>query len=308
MNRKVSVIIPALNEGRTIEKVVRDFRRELKGARIIVYDGKSVDGTREKAKRAGAEVFVQKGRGKGAAMREALENIDSGIYLFVDGDDTYPAESAKDLIAPIIRGEADMVVGARADKERGAISPLHVLGNKVITGAINLCFRGKFHDVLSGYRAFSRAVARDVSIASAGFEAEAELTINTLIRNYRISDVPVRYRQRPEGSVSKLGSFGDGYIILSTVLSLFRDYRPLLFFGSIAAAFFIAGIALGSAVLFEWLGTGLVSKIPSAILSALLIITSIQLASIGMSMDMMKNKFRDLNYGLRRLQGEPRKK
>lgn len=276
----------------------------MKTARIIVYDGNSSDKTRTEAKIAGAEVFVQKSRGKGAAMREILENIDSDIYLFVDGDDTYPAESAKTLIEPIMRGEADMVVGVRSKREHGAISPMHMLGNRIITGTINICFHRRFRDVLSGYRALSRAVAKDVSLVSGGFEVETELTINALIKNYRILDVPVAYRRRPEGSRSKLGSFADGYLIFFTVLSLFRDYRPLLFFGSVAAALFASGVAFGAVVVIEWLRTGLVSKIPSAILSTLLILTSIQIASVGMSMDMMKNKMRDLAYELKKSQGK----
>ena len=150
------MIIPALNEEETISKVVRDFKREMKGADIIVYDGNSTDSTRRKAKAAGAKVFVQKGRGKGTAMREVLENINSDIYLFVDADDTYPAESAKSIIAPILNGESDMVVGTRARRERGAMSALHVFGNRIITGTINLCFGTRFKDVLSGYRALSR--------------------------------------------------------------------------------------------------------------------------------------------------------
>lgn len=295
------MIIPTLNEGPTVGKVVRDFSRELKTARIIVYDGNSKDGTRESAKAAGAEVFVQRSEGKGAAMREVLQKIESDIYLFVDGDDTYPAESAKELLAPILRGDADMVVGIRSKREHGAMSALHVLGNKIITGTLNLCFRRNFHDVLSGYRAMNRELAKDINIFSGGFEVETEMTIDALIKNYRIQDVPIFYRARSKGSSSKLGSFADGYIILFTILSLFRDFRPLLFFGSIAAALFAAGFILGASIFIEWLRTGLVMKIPSAILSALLIMTGIQLASAGMSMDMMKNKMRDLTYEIKKL-------
>ncbi|MCK5233435.1 MAG: glycosyltransferase [Candidatus Aenigmarchaeota archaeon] len=294
------MIIPALNEEETISKVVRDFKREMKGAEIIVYDGNSTDATRRKAKAAGAKVFVQKGRGKGTAMREVLENIDTDIYLFVDADDTYPAERAKDIIAPILNGESDMVVGTRAYRERGAMSALHVVGNRIITGTINLCFGMRFKDVLSGYRALSKEVAKDLYLASSGFEVETELTINTLIKKYRIVEIPTEYRCRPKGSASKLGSFADGYIIFFTILSLFRDYRPLLFFGTMAATLFTAGGIIGLAVVIEWLQTGLVLRIPSAILSTLFILTAIQLASVGMSMDMMKNNMTRLNYEIKK--------
>lgn len=272
----------------------------MKTARIIVYDGNSTDGTQKEARAAGAEVFVQKGRGKGAAMREVLESIDSDIYLFVDGDDTYPADGAKKLIAPILRDEADMVVGTRVQREPGAMSMLHVFGNKIITNTINVCFRTGFSDVLSGYRAMNRAVANDVFLVSSGFEVETELTINVLMKKYRILEVPMAYRRRPGDSKSKLGSLADGYLIFFTILSLFRDYRPLLFFGSVAAVLFFAGIALGLVVFIEWLKTGLVARVPSAILSTLLILTSIQLASVGMCMDMIKNKMRDMQYEIKR--------
>jgi glycosyltransferase (TIGR04182 family) len=290
---KVTVVVPALNEEPTIGKVVRDFRKCRKVSEVVVYDGRSSDRTRELARKAGARVIVQKGRGKGRAVREIFRNVDTDIYVLVDGDDTYPAEALDSLLGPVVKGEADMVVGTRMGKEseKGSLNMLHRFGNRVISGTISAFFGRKLRDVLSGYRALSRDLAKGLELDSQGFEIETELTIKSLIGGYRILEVPVSYRSRPSGSVSKLGSFGDGYLIFYTMVSMFRDYRPFLFFFVLSLIFGFAGLVLGLVVVDEWLATGAITRMPTAILSALLIFLSVQFFSLGIILDFIKKMF-----------------
>jgi glycosyltransferase (TIGR04182 family) len=284
---KISVIIPALNEEATIAKVVRDFKKNRKVSEVIVFDGNSRDRTRELASKAGAKVYVQNGKGKGTAMREIFERIDTDIYVLVDGDDTYPAERLDDLLKPVLENRTDMVVGTRINKssEKGSLSGLHRFGNRIISKTIGMCFGTKLNDVTSGYRIMSRKLIKGVALTSSGFEIETELTIKSLLDNYRLVEIPIKYRKRHEKSSSKLSSFGDGYLIFYTIFSLFKDYRPLLFFSILSIIFGLAGAYLGYVVVDEWLRTGLITKLPSAILSALLIFLCVQFFTIGIILD-----------------------
>jgi glycosyltransferase (TIGR04182 family) len=287
---KVSVIIPALNEEATIAKVVKDFRKNKRVGEVVVYDGNSSDKTRENAKGAGARVLVQDGRGKGAAMREIFERIDADIYVIVDGDNTYPAESLDALLEPILKGRADMAVGSRMGRraEKGSFNRLHKIGNRIISSTISMSFGKRLDDVLSGYRAISKRLAKGVSLNSDGFEIETELTIKSLMENFRVVEVPITYRKRPESSRSKLSSFGDGYLIFYTIISMLRDYRPFLFFFTLSVVFGFAGLILGAIVVDEWLTTGFITRLPTAILSALLVFLSVQFFTIGVILDAMK--------------------
>ncbi len=294
---KISVIIPALNEELSVGKVVRDFRKNSKVSEVIVYDGRSTDKTREVARKAGARVIVQKSRGKGSAIREIFRDIDSDVYVLVDGDDTYPAEALDTLLKPVLRGEADMVVGNRLGKqsEKGSLIRLHRFGNKIISGTLSIFFGKKLKDVLSGYRAMTRDVAKSLDLNSQGFEIETELTIKSLMAGYRIVEIPVSYRRRPEGSHSKLGTLGDGYLIFYTMVSMFRDYRPFFFFFLLSLIFGFAGLVLGLVVVDEWLTTGSITRMPTAILSALLIFLSVQFFTIGIILDSMKRMLSEVS-------------
>ena len=284
---KVSVIIPTLNEEKTISKVVRDFKKNRLVKEIIVYDGGSTDKTRYFAKNAKAKVLLQEGKGKGCAIREIFKKINSDIYVLVDGDDTYPANSLNDLIKPIIKNHADMVVGTRLNKnvEPGSIKILHRLGNWIISKMLSISFRKNLNDVLSGYRAISKKLAKEIRLNSKGFEVETELTIKSLIGDYKIVEIPIKYRKRQKNSKSKLSSFGDGYLIFYTIISMIRDYKPLFFFSILSLLLGIMGISLGYIVVDEWLRTGVITRLPTAILSALLVFMSVQFFTIGLVLD-----------------------
>jgi glycosyltransferase (TIGR04182 family) len=284
---KISVIIPALNEEATIAKVVKDFRKNRKVSEVIVFDGNSTDKTRWFAEKAGAKVYVQDGKGKGTAVRDIFERIDTDVYVVVDGDDTYPADKLDELLKPVLENRADMVVGMRINKmsENGSLTRLHNFGNNVISKTISVCFGTKLGDVLSGYRVMNRRLVKNIALTSKGFEIETELTIKSLIDNYRIMEIPVKYRKRTGKSTSKLSSSGDGYLIFYTIFSMFKDYRPLLFFSILSLIFGISGVYLGYIVVNEWLTTHLITKVPTAILSALLVFLSVQFFTIGIILD-----------------------
>lgn len=291
---RISVIIPTLNEEATVAKVVKDFRKNRKVSEVIVFDGNSADKTGELAKKAGAKVLTQDGKGKGTAVREIFERIDTDIYVLVDGDDTYPADKLDVLMKPVLENRVDMVVGTRINEmsEKGSLSGLHAFGNRIISKTIGLCFGKKLNDVLSGYRVINRRLAKNIVLTSSGFEIETELTIKSLTENYRVVEIPIRYRKRGKKSKSKLNSFGDGRLIFYTIFSLFKDYRPLLFFSILSIIFGVSGVYLGYIVVDEWLRTGLITKIPTAILSALLVFLSVQFFTIGVILDAINKSHR----------------
>lgn len=301
MSPRITVIIPTLNEGKTIAKVVSDFRRELPEAAIIVYDNNSDDATQQEAKKSGAKVVIQPARGKGNSVRKSFEEIESDIYIMVDGDDTYPATDVKKLLKPVLEGKVDMVVGSRLKiRAKGALNFFHIIGNTIITGLVNLCFNMKLSDMLSGYRVMTRKLVKDVILTASGFEIETELTIKTLSQGYTIKEIPVEYRSRPQESKSKLNTFTDGYLIMYTIFMLLRDYRPIFFFSTIALIFLLAGVVLGLYVTVEWLTTGFIRHFPTAILSSLLIMISFQLFMVGLFSDLINKKFEQIMYVLRK--------
>jgi len=264
----VAVVVPCYNEQATIAKVVADFKRALPGAQIIVVDNASSDNTAAQAEMAGALVIHESRRGKGFALLHGFRAARNASYVvMVDGDDTYPAEDAPKLIAAVEFG-ADVAIGTRlTDYESGAFRSNHTLGNKVFIGLIRALFGVKTQDLFSGYRVFTRRFLELSPLIAQGFEVETELSIQALAGGFLVTEIPVRYRARPVDSPSKLNTFRDGYRILVALLAFFRDYRPLMLFSSIALAFFLGSLAAGSVVVTEYLRTGQILRIPTAILS-----------------------------------------
>lgn len=269
-NNKIAVLIPCYNEEVTIHKVVSDFKRELPEADIYVYDNNSSDNTSKLAKEAGAIVRFEPRQGKGNVVRQMFRDIDADCYLMVDGDDTYPAESARELCEPILNGEADMTVGDRlsngtyAEENKRAF---HGFGNDLVRAMIKWIYGYSFDDVMTGYRAFSRPFVKTFPVMSEGFQIETEISIHAVDRRWRIKDVPIVYRDRPEGSVSKLNTIGDGMKVMIAIASLFKNYRPLKFFSLAALVLAAIGLLLGIPVIVEFFETGLVPRLPTALLA-----------------------------------------
>lgn len=266
-----AVIIPCYNEAVTIGKVIDDFHRELPGATVYVYDNNSTDGTSQIALEHGATVRLEPRQGKGNVCRQMFRDIDAACYLMVDGDDTYPAESARALCDPIIAGEADMTVGDRlsngtyAEENKRAF---HGFGNDLVRSMIKWIYGYSFEDVMTGYRAMSQPFVKTFPVLSEGFQIETELSIHAVDHRWRIKDIPVEYRDRPAGSESKLDTVGDGIKVIAMIGTLFKDYRPLKFFSLIALLFAAIGLALGIPIIIEYLRTGLVPRFPTAMFAA----------------------------------------
>ncbi len=265
-----AVIIPCYNEAVTIGKVVDDFRRELPGATVYVYDNNSTDDTSRIAREHGATVRLEPRQGKGNVCRQMFRDIDAACYLMVDGDDTYPAEAARALCDPVLAGEADMTVGDRlsngtyAEENKRAF---HGFGNNLVRAMIKWIYGYSFEDVMTGYRAMSLPFVKTFPVLSEGFQIETELSIHAVDHRWRIRDVPVEYRDRPAGSESKLDTVGDGIKVVAMIGTLFKDYRPLKFFSLIALLFAAIGLVLGVPIIIEYLRTGLVPRFPTAILA-----------------------------------------
>lgn len=284
----VAVIIPCYNESITIAKVVDDFKRVLPQASIFVYDNNSSDGTGDIAREHGAQVYLEPRQGKGNVVRQMMRDIDAEYYIMVDGDDTYPAESAPDLLKPLIRNEADMVVGDRLsngsygeENDRA----FHGFGNNLVRFLIKAIYGFDFHDVMTGYRAYSKVFAKTMPVLSPGFEIETELSIHAVDKSWRILEVPIDYRDRPEGSESKLSTFSDGFKVLKMILSLFKDYRPLVLFSWVALFFVILGLIFGIPVITEFAATGLVPKLPSALLAVAFVFVGLMSLCCGLILD-----------------------
>lgn len=270
---EIAVIIPCYNEAQTIGKVVDDFKRELPAATIYVYDNDSTDATAAIALKHGATVRFEPRRGKGNVCRQMFREINAACYLMVDGDDTYPAEAVRSLCEPILAGHADMVVGDRlsngtyAKENRRAF---HGFGNDLVRAMIKWIYGYEYADVMTGYRAMSKPFVKTFPVLSSGFQIETELSIHAVDRRWRIESVSIDYRDRPEGSQSKLNTLSDGIKVVAMVGTLFKDYRPLKFFSLVALSFFIVGMAQGLLVIHEFVATGIVPRFPTAILAAAL--------------------------------------
>lgn len=266
----VAVIIPCYNEALTIGKVVDDYVRELPGATVYVYDNNSSDDTAKIARKHGATVRFEPRQGKGNVCRQMFRDIEAVCYLMVDGDDTYDETKARAMVEPILKGEADMTVGDRlsngtyAEENKRAF---HGFGNNLVRAMIKWIYGYSFDDVMTGYRGMSRAFVKTMPILSEGFQIETEISIHAVDRRWRILDIPIVYRDRPEGSVSKLDTVGDGIKVIMMIGTLFKDYRPLKFFSLVSLVLFAIGLILGIPVIQEYLATGLVLRFPTAILA-----------------------------------------
>lgn len=268
--KDVAVIVPCYNEALTIGKVVDDFARELPGATVYVYDNNSSDDTAKIAREHGATVRFEPRQGKGNVCRQMFRDIEAVCYLMVDGDDTYDETKAKAMVEPILKGEADMTVGDRlsngtyAEENKRAF---HGFGNNLVRAMIKWIYGYSFDDVMTGYRGMSRAFVKTMPVLSEGFQIETEISIHAVDRRWRILDIPIVYRDRPEGSVSKLDTVGDGIRVIMMIGTLFKDYRPLKFFSLVSLVLFAIGLILGIPVIQEYLATGLVLRFPTAILA-----------------------------------------
>ena len=287
-NKSIAVLIPCYNEAVTIAKVVDDFKRCLPEADIYVYDNNSTDETASIAQAHGAIVRSEPRQGKGNVVRQMLRDVSADYYLMVDGDDTYPAEAAPQLLAPLMANEADMTVGDRLsngtygeENDRA----FHGFGNNLVRRLIKWIYGFEFSDVMTGYRGFNRVFAETMPVLSPGFEIETELSIHAVDKGWRIVEVPIEYRDRPEGSESKLSTFSDGWKVLKTIMSLFKDYRPLALFSWVALLFVILGFIVGVPVIAEFARTGLVPRLPSVILAVGLVFTGLLSLSCGLILD-----------------------
>lgn len=285
---KIAVIIPCYNEELTIAKVINDFKGGLPEADIYVYDNNSKDNTGKIARDHGAIVVKESRQGKGNVVRAMFRDIDADIYIMVDGDDTYPAEAARELIQPIINNEADMVIGDRLSNgtyEKENKRAFHNLGNNLVQGLIGLLFKNEIKDIMTGYRAFNRFFVKTMPVMSEGFQIETEMSIHALDKKFRLKEIPIEYRDRPDGSESKLNTFRDGYRVIKTLLGLFKDYKPLLFFGSISVFSLVLGLLVGIPVIVEFVLTRFITKVPSAILAVGFIVVSVTSLSCGLILD-----------------------
>ena len=307
---KIAVLIPCYNESKTVVKVVTDFRRMLPNAVIYVYDNNSTDGTDELARQAGAVVRYERQQGKGNVIRRMFQEIDALCYVMADGDDTYPAEYAPRMVDDVLERGADMVVGDRlsATYFQENKRPFHNLGNSLVRGSINFLFRNNIKDIMTGYRAFSYRFVKTFPVLSQGFEIETEMSIHAIDKNLRVVNEVIDYRDRPAGSVSKLNTYSDGFKVLRTIARLFRSYRPLAFFGIIAAVLVALALGFFLPVLAAYIRTGLVKRFPTLIVCGFAIIAAIQSLFSGLILNTMNHKNRqDFEMELRRAMDEERR-
>lgn len=296
---KIAILIPCYNESKTIRKVILDYRRELPDADIYVYDNNSTDGTDKIAKEAGAIVRYEYRQGKGNVIRSMFRNIDADCYLMIDGDDTYPAQHAKEMCEYILQGKADMVIGDRLSSTYFTENKrlFHNFGNKIVRWLINHLFKNNIKDIMTGYRAFSYEFVKGFPVLSKGFEIETEMTIHAVDKNYKLVEIPVNYRDRPEGSVSKLNTYSDGIKVLKTIASLFKEYKPFGFFSFLAIILAIIATILVIPVFVDYFQTGLVLRFPTLIVSGFLYVFALLLFITGIILQVVVKKDRQ-NYEL----------
>lgn len=301
-----AVLIPCYNEGLAIRKVVTDFRRELPDAQIYVYDNNSSDNTIEEALQAGAIVCHEYRQGKGNVVRRMFSEVQADIYVLVDGDDTYPAERVKEMVKLVEDGKADMVNGDRlsngsytsANKRK-----FHNLGNNLVKNAINFLFKSDIRDIMTGYRVFNKKFVKNWAVMSEGFEIETEMTLHALDKRFSIYEIPIEYRDRPEGAESKLNTFSDGIKVMKKIVSIFKDYRPFAFFVFWGLLFCFFGLLSGIPVLYEYVTQKVIFHIPLTILAAALEMLALNLMTCGFILDTIaKNEKK--NYELRLIQYE----
>ena len=291
---KIAVLVPCYNEGKTIEKVVTDFKRVLPEAVIYVYDNNSTDGTAEIAAKAGAVVRHEYYQGKGNVIRRMFQEVDAECYLMVDGDDTYPAESAREMADKVLERNVDMVVGDRLSSTYFEENkrPFHNFGNSIVRWGINTFFKNDIKDIMTGYRAFSYRFVKTFPVLSKGLEIETEMSIHAIDKNMFVENVVIDYRDRPEGSVSKLNTYSDGIKVIGTIVRLFQTYRPLAFFGTVAAILMVLAIGFFIPVWITYADTGMVPNFPTLIVCGFVALASIQSFFAGLILQTMYRKNR----------------
>ncbi len=296
MKKKIAVLIPCYNEAKTIEKVVKDYKKVLPESDIYVYDNNSTDGTDEIAKKAGAIVRYEYRQGKGNVIRTMFREIDADCYLMIDGDDTYPAENAKEMCEQVLCGKADMVIGDRLSSTYFTENkrPFHNFGNKIVRFLINKLFKNNVKDIMTGYRAFSYEFAKGFPVLSKGFEIETEMTIHAVDKNFKLVEIPVNYRDRPDGSVSKLNTYSDGLRVLKMIATLFKEYKPFWFFGMFSFFFLLLSCIMGFPVVIEYFQIGLVPRFPTLIVSGIFLVLSILLWIAGIILEVIAKKHKQL--------------
>lgn len=300
---KVAVLLPCYNEEQTIAKVVADFKSELPEAEIYVYDNNSTDRTSEVAREAGAIVRRESMQGKGNVIRRMFREIEADCYLMADGDDTYPASQARELIAPILEEDVDMVIGDRLSSTYFVENKrlFHNSGNRIVRWLIRKFWHTDIHDIMTGYRAFSPQFVKLFPVMSGKFEIETEMSIHALDKRFLLKEVPITYRDRPEGSVSKLNTISDGISVLKTIVVLFKEYRPMQFFGWMSLILGLIGLGMLTPVLIQYFQTGLVPKFPTLIVSMFMLQSALLSLFTGICLDVIVSKDRK-NFELKRLE------
>lgn len=293
---RIAVLIPCYNESKTISKVIKDYKKALPKAEIYVYDNNSSDGTGGIARNAGAIVKQEHRQGKGNVVRSMFRDIEADCYLMIDGDGTYPADKAKEMCEMVLNDQVDMVIGDRLsstyfqeNKRR-----FHGFGNRLVRFLINLIFRSHIKDIMTGSRAFSRDFVKTFPVLSKGFEIETEMTIHALDKNFYIEEIPISYKDREEGSESKLNTVSDGIKVVLTIARLFEEHKPMLFFGLISVFLLLLSIVLGVPVLVEYFETGMVPRFPSLIVAGFLLIISVMMMVCGLILQVVVRKQREL--------------
>ncbi len=299
LQKEIAIILPAYNESLTVAQTILAFHKELPNARIYVIDNNSSDDTQNIARKVLEEhniqgaVIEEKRQGKGNAVRRALMEIEATIYLLADADCTYPADQATEMVLPILQNEADMVIGDRlsgGDYQRENTRPLHNFGNKLVQRLVNFVGNSNFNDIMTGYRALSAPLAQTYPLLVEGFQIETDITLFASQARLRCKEIPIRYIDRPEGSYSKLSTFSDGFHVLLTIFKIMRFYRPLQFFSALALFFCLLGLALGIPVVNEFIATGYITKVPTAILAAALEIIAANMLSNGLTLDALAHQ------------------
>ena len=305
MMDKIAVLIPCYNESQTVGKVVEDWKRELPEATIYVYDNNSSDDTAEIAENAGAVVRYEYQQGKGNVIRRMFREIDAECYVMIDGDDTYPAEFGRQMVSKVLERGVDMVVGDRLSSTYFEENkrPFHNFGNSLVRGAINRLFKSNIRDIMTGYRAFSYQFAKTFPVLSKGFEIETEMSIHAVEKNMLVENVIIEYRDRPEGSESKLNTYSDGMRVLATIARLYKNYKPFRFFGMLALLLLIISAAMFVPVLATYIRTGLVPNFPTLIVSGFVALTAIQSLFAGLILTTLVEKDRqDFEFKLQIIQ------
>ncbi len=291
---KIAVLIPCYNESRTIQKVVEDFKRVLPEAVVYVYDNNSTDGTDAIARRAGAIVRYEYKQGKGNVIRRMFRDVEAECYIIIDGDDTYPVEAAPELIRPVFEKNADMVVGDRLSSTYFTENKraFHNFGNSLVRRSINRLFDADIKDILTGYRAFSYLFVKSFPVLSKGFEIETEMSIHAADKNMQLENVIIEYRDRPEGSVSKLNTFSDGFRVLCTIARMYQTYKPMHFFGLLSMALAVLSILFLIPIMVEYTKTGLVPHFPTLIVCGFAMLAAMQSFFSGLILKTMGQKNR----------------